>query len=354
MTSLSQLLQHQPKPLALSEYIDLCLNHPQWGYYRQRSAVGRTGDFVTAPEVSQLFGEMVGLWCVEQWQRLGQPERLNLVEFGPGRGTLMADLLRVCQKVHPLAAGLAVHLVEVNPLLIYQQQQTLADYPSVRWWSDYQLALNQLTEPTLVIANEFLDVFPVDQYLYQDGNWYYKAIDAQLQQCVLPCSELPPAVVLEQYYRLKDLTTVGGPIQIEYTPGMYQVAAAIATTLARVSGAAVMIDYGYDNDQVPIIDTVQGVRAHQYHDIFSCPGEIDITAHVNFAALSRWLQHYHQAIKVLPILTQQQFLRNLGIELRLAQLQRHNPTCDHLSLDYRRLMVDMGELFKVIIIENFS
>jgi len=322
----------------MARYMEMCLNDPEHGYYRCREPIGAAGDFVTAPEVSQMFGELIGLWCAVTWRQMGAPERINLVELGPGRGTLMQDALRALRAEPEFCRAMSLHLVETGDRLRDAQYQRLAGTPAA-----WHLSLDTVPPgPLLLIANEFFDALPVHQYEMTAEGWRERLVTflngaCQSQLATLPCALNRPG-------RPGDL--------FEQAPARNTYMADIAARLQRHGGAALIIDYGHSESVNG--DTLQAVRAHRAQSIFAAPGLVDLTSHVDFAALGRAAP----GLALHGPRCQGDFLRALGIEARAATLQRsatpeQTQEIDnalHRLLDTRQ----MGNLFKVLVVTQLG
>lgn len=317
---------NQSGPLPLSAYMALCLTHPEFGYYTTRDPIGAGGDFVTAPEVSQMFGELIGLWAVHEWQARQAPNPFTLVEFGPGHGTLMADAVRAASLRPAFIEAMQLYLCEASPHLRQKQLQKLGPVTP-----DYFEDVGQLpAQPTFIIANEFFDALPIDQYRLTDDGWQQRAITMDGEDLVyteLPAT--PPAVVEQTASR----------DWIEHSAASALVMQDICAHIKKHTGAALIIDYGYLGPLPG--DTLQAVQQHQYVSALQQPGECDLTAHVDFGTLARIA---HAAGCHAEYMTQGQFLTMLGIGARAEQLGD--------AQGMARLVNDdqMGELFKVLIV----
>ena len=322
-------------PIPVSEFMALALGHPEHGYYRRRDPLGRAGDFVTAPEISQMFGEMIGLWCVAVWHAMGEPDPLVLAELGPGRGTLMADLLRAVAVDPPFRAAVRIHLVETSPALCARQAETLAS--AAPTWHDDLATLPP--GPMITIANEFFDALPIRQFVREGGTWRERMVG--LAGDALAFATGPETAITAP-------AAEEGAI-FERGEAAAAVMGMLGARVAREGGAALLIDYGHTKT-VPG-DTLQAVAHHRYADILADPGEADLTAHVDFAALAAAAR---PAKSWRPI-TQGDFLRTLGIELRAERLMRANPDkMSALNAAVRRLIEpgEMGRLFKVLCVTH--
>ena len=312
--------------------MEICLSDPEHGYYRRREPIGAAGDFITAPEVSQMFGELIGLWCAVTWRQMGAPERINLVELGPGRGTLMQDALRAVGAEPEFCRAMSLHLVETGERLRDAQRQRLADAAAA-----WHLSLDDVPPgPLLLIANEFFDALPVHQYEMTAEGWRERLVTFRDGACRLQVAPLPCV-----------LNRPGQPGDVfEQAPARNTYMADIAARLQRHGGAALIIDYGHNESANG--DTLQAVRAHRAQSIFAEPGLADLTSHVDFAALGRAAP----GLALHGPRRQGEFLRALGIEARAATLQRSATpeqaqeidSALHRLLDTRQ----MGDLFKAL------
>ena len=347
MTALAELLRRRiaaEGPLTVAQYMEQALGHPDHGYYRHRDPLGRGGDFITAPEISQMFGELIGLWCVSQWQDLGGPDPVNLVELGPGRGTLMADGLRAAAQVPDFTAAAGLHLVETSPALRQAQSETL-DAFGPQWHEDFG---DMPAGPALVIANEFFDALPIRQFKKSSDGWHERMVAVgddglEFVQSPRPVDDPPiPTSVLD---------SPDGSIA-EVSPAGVNVMTAIAGRLARQSGAALIIDYGHVESSPG--DTLQAVRGHTYHDVLADPGEADITAHVDFASLGRAARDAGAVVHG-PV-SQGAFLEALGISARAEALMAgaSDDDAELVRAAQARLTGNegMGELFKVMAVTS--
>ncbi|MDG1738011.1 MAG: SAM-dependent methyltransferase [Paracoccaceae bacterium] len=323
-------------PITLADYMGTCLLHPQHGYYATRDPFGQSGDFITAPEISQMFGELVGLALAQNWLEQGSPARFTLAEVGPGRGTLMADILRATKGVTGFHDAAQVYLVEASETLQGIQAETLKDI-NVQWASD----VNALPDaPLWLVANEFFDALPIRQFQRADTGWCERLVHVD-EQGQLGFGLAQKSAFADLENRLED-TKLGDVVET----------CAIATAITRIiseliethGGCALFIDYG---DWHSLSDTFQAVKAHQISDPFEEPGQADLTAHVDFEALAMAGPTAYS--RVTP---QGVFLERLGIVQRaqaLAQNLSGETLESHISA-FRRLTHpdEMGTLFKVM------
>ncbi|OSQ38496.1 class I SAM-dependent methyltransferase [Thalassospira mesophila] len=337
-------------PITIADYMTEALAHPQWGYYRKQDPFGQAGDFVTAPEISQMFGELIGLWAAVTWQQMGSPSRVHLVEMGPGRGTLMADALRAVRKVPGFADALTVRFVETSPVLRTRQQTAIMEYgiPAV-WHDNFDDIPDTQNAPMIVLANEFFDALPVRQFQFTKGGWRERlvAIASETDDLCFVAGGLAPMTDALVPVTLRGTAKEGDVF--ETSSLAIAIADQMARRINRDGGAALMIDYGHAHSGFG--DTLQALRHHKFHPVLSNPGDADLTTHVDFGALSRT---FDQAdARTGAVLGQGTFLKMLGIEAR-ADLLKQSATPDQASAIEAALkrLVDadqMGTLFKVLI-----
>lgn len=328
-------------PIGVAEFMTACLHDPRAGYYATRPRLGEDGDFVTAPLVSQMFGELVGLWAVETWAGLGRPSPFRLVEVGPGDGTLMSDLLRAARLDPAFLAAADLWLVETSEPLAERQRRRLAAAPA-RW----ARALDAVPAgaPTILVANEVLDCLPADQFVRRAEGWAERVValdeEGELAFALAPpiAASLAPPLAPDPAQAVPPGTVV------EVSPAQAAFAAAVAGRVAADGGAALLIDYGGEPGWG---DTLQALQAHRKVDPLATAGEADLTVHADFAAV---LRAARAAGAEARLLTQGDFLRRLGIEQRAAALARARPDrAQTLARQLARLVDEgqMGRLFKV-------
>jgi SAM-dependent MidA family methyltransferase len=337
MTPLAQVLAARIRahgPMSLADYMAECLLHPQFGYYTTQNPFGAQGDFITAPEISQMFGELLGLSLAQAWLDQGAPDPFTLAELGPGRGTLMADMLRATKAVPGFHAAMRVVLVEASARLRAIQAQSLQGYQPM--WADsvQDLPLN----PLFLVANEFFDALPIRQFQRAGLGWRERLVGLSAEALAFGLGPVVPIAGLTD--RLAD--TAEGDI-VELCPQAPAIMAEIAARMAD-KGAALIIDYGGWRS---LGDTFQAVQAHQPVDPFAAPGQADLTAHVDFAALA---QAAHPAAHAYT--TQGTLLSALGIAQRSARLAQNLSGAalqSHLAATQRLTApAEMGTLFKVL------
>ena len=326
-------------PISVERYMALCLGHPIHGYYTTRDPFGAAGDFTTAPEISQMFGELIGLWAAEVWRLMGSPRPLALIELGPGRGTLLSDLVRATRIVPGLHEALALHLVETSPALRARQQETLAAAPVPAFW--HRTFAKVPTGPAIVIANEFFDALPIRQFVRGEDGWRERLIGVGKDERLVfglaaePEPQLPP----------------GGAVGdvLEWPVGALRLIDEVAERVVAQGGAALIIDYGHVGPALG--DTMQAVQRHAFTDPLANPGDADLTAHVDFAKLAA--QARARGAAVHGPVSQRAFLTALGIETRAQALGRAGPgRSAEVAAALQRLTgegpSEMGALFKVM------
>jgi SAM-dependent MidA family methyltransferase len=311
-------------PMPVAEYVRACLQDPVHGYYRSRPAIGAAGDFTTAPEISQIFGELIGLWCVVAWQQMGSPRPVHLVELGPGRGTLMRDALRAARVVPAFLDAVQVTLMEPNATLRLVQQATLAASTVPLGWRTELGPADLAGAPVLFIANEYLDVLAPSQLVMQGGAWTQRMVTLDA------AGHLVFADHGEVRERWTDWGALRGPL----------------TSAEPVAG--LMLDYGHERSAPG--DTLQAVRDHAYEHPLTSPGEADLTCQVDFEQLGAFLAGL-PGIAVDGPVTQTEFLGRLGILERASLLMAANPRqAAAIEASVARLMAPngMGGRFKAI------
>ena len=323
--------------MTVAAFMEEALFHPRFGYYATRDPLGARGDFVTAPEVSQTFGELIGLWCADLWRRIGAPGELRLVELGPGRGTMMADALRAARLVPGFGAAARLHLVERGALLRAAQDRALGQF-APQWHDD----LDDVPDgPMILLANEFLDALPVRQFVRQDGAWHERLVGLDRAGALRFVLDAAPATV-------EAPKGAGDGAVREIRPAATALARTIAARLRRAGGAALVIDYGYAPSACG--DTLQAMRRHRRHDVLSHPGEADLTAQVDFAAVADAAAA--AGARAWGPVPQGAFLLSLGLEARAEKLiaQASDEAALLVRSGCRRLVdpAEMGTLFKAL------
>jgi NADH dehydrogenase [ubiquinone] 1 alpha subcomplex assembly factor 7 len=335
-------------PMPVWRYMELCLTHPNYGYYISRDPLGREGDFTTAPEVSQMFGELLGLWVGSVWKAIGSPSLLRLIELGPGRGTLMADALRALRVLPPLYQALSIHLVEINPVLRETQKAALSGV-RIHAWHD---SLDQVPNgPAVILANEYFDVLPIHQAVKRETGWHERTVEIDdggklafgFADEPMPRFEvlLPPLV---------RAAPIGAVFEWRSDTEIMK----IATRVRDQRGAALIIDYGHVRSDAG--DTFQAIARHSFADPLKNPGQADVTAHVDFQALARAAEDL--GARVHGPVSQGDFLKWIGIETRAVTLMAKASleVSEDISSALKRLTGDgrgaMGSMFKVLAVSE--
>jgi NADH dehydrogenase [ubiquinone] 1 alpha subcomplex assembly factor 7 len=327
-------------PISVAQYMILALHDPESGYYATHDPFGSKGDFVTAPEISQMFGELLGAWCAQVWADQGRPKNTRLVELGPGRGTLMADALRALKRAPKFLDDVEVVLVEASPTLRDLQREKLKDSGArIRWTAHFDVQ----DAPVLVLANEFFDALPVRQYVKTARGWCERMVvvkegklDFALAPLAAPTASIPASRAGAPeggFYETSSATTALGE--------------EIARGIANHGGAALILDYGYN--EIGFGETLQAVGAHRFVAPLDEPGRYDLSAHVDFTALRDAARHGGAA--VFGPVRQGQFLARLGIAARAEALAKANPAqSDQVSTALARLTApgQMGKLFQAM------
>ena len=344
MTPLEKIIREhidQTGPIRLDRFMEFCLTHPDYGYYSQANAIGgasNSGDFITAPEVSQMFGEMLAVWIMSTWQALGQPERLGLIELGPGRGTMLADILSALKNQPALMSGLQLHVLDSNPT---RWREKLSNHAV-----NHITRLDQLQTdvPLIAIGNEFFDALPVRQFVRigegAEAQWGETHIYADAENLGL-CQTITalPAILDDDISASLEI--------VEHCAMAGFFVDILASTLRQNRGAALFLDYGYHHQ--PGQSTLQAVRGHEKVDPLSEPGRTDLTSLVNFGMLQAAARA--SGCQVSDITNQGDFLRALGIDQRSVDLARANPDrAAEIGRQLHQLTADeeMGVLFKAL------
>jgi len=332
-------------PMPVRQFMTLCLTHPDHGYYTTRDPLGAGGDFITSPEISQVFGELVGLWAAAAWQGMGSPENVRLVELGPGRGTMMIDALRAAKAVPAFRSAIVVHMVEISPPLERLQRQALitTDVP-VSW----HRTLDDVAEgPLIIVANEFIDTLPVHQAVMCADGWHERVIKLNEHGELRFSADRDPIPLFDDFLPAEMRAAKIGEI-FEWRSD--NTAREIAQRVVQAGGVALLIDYGHGRSAIG--DTLQAASGHGFADPLLLPGAVDLTAHIDFQALAQAAEA--MGARVHGPATQALFLRRLGIAHRAAALKarapRHHASTIDAALD--RLTNEepagMGQLNKAI------
>ncbi|GAA4118293.1 class I SAM-dependent methyltransferase [Aminobacter aganoensis] len=332
-------------PIAVADYMALCLFDPADGYYTTRQPFGAAGDFTTAPEISQMFGELVAVWLYAAWQAAGSPQDAVLAEIGPGRGTLMKDMLRVLHRLDP-AFTTDVAMIETSPQLQDVQKQTLAASGANIAWHDSVATLPRA--PLFIVGNELFDAIPTRQFVRTGAAWHERVVgtaeDGQLAFVAGPAT-------IEAALLPKNAGKAPEGAIFEFAPARTATMEAIAERIAASGGAGLFFDYGHLEPGIG--DTLQALREHKYDDVLAHPGEADLTSHVDFAALAAAARLHgldaHMA-------TQGEFLLALGLLERAGRLgaSADEAARERIGGEVERLAGPdaMGTLFKVLAVAS--
>ena len=329
-------------PVSVDAFMAMALHDPTTGYYARRRPIGAAGDFTTAPEISQIFGECVGLWCALAWDQIGRPDPVALAELGPGRGVLAADLLRAAAVVPAFRRSLRLYLVEASPLLRAEQERRLAGAEPI--WLDRP---DQLPPgPLLVVANEFLDALPIRQLVRTEGGWAERLV-APDGTGHLTFAEGPPSVAAALLVPERHRRSPTGAL-VEFCPAALALAAFLGRRFSREPGAALFIDYG--DSEKPPGSTLRAVRRHRPAAVLSRPGTADLSADVDFTAIAAAACAAGAAVHG-PV-AQGPFLAALGAVARCAMLRARASPAQRRALAHglRRLLdpAAMGQRWKAM------
>ena len=337
-------------PMPVWRYMELCLTHPSHGYYISRDPLGREGDFTTSPEVSQMFGELLGLWVASVWKAMGSPSLLRLIELGPGRGTMMADALRALRVLPPLYQALSIHLVEINPALREKQKAALSGVRIIAWHDSLDQVPNG---PAVILANEYFDVLPIHQAVKRETGWHERTVeidDGGKLAFGFAAEPMPRFEVLLP--PLVRAAPVGAVFEWRSDTEIMK----IATRVRDQAGAALIIDYGHVRSDAG--DTFQAIARHSFADPLKNPGLADVTAHVDFQALARAAEDI--GARVHGPVPQGDFLKSIGIETRAVTLmaKASHEVSEDISSALKRLTDSgrggMGSMFKVLAVSQPS
>jgi NADH dehydrogenase [ubiquinone] 1 alpha subcomplex assembly factor 7 len=331
-------------PIALARYVEICRYDPQHGYYRTRAVIGSKGDFITAPEISQVFGELVGLWCAVVWQSIGSPKPFYLVELGPGRGTMLSDALRAARVVSEFLGSVLVQLIEVSATMKAIQRAALLSAPAPVVWHD---RLSHVPDgAAIVVANEFLDTLPVAQWVKTASGWRERGVglDEQGGLSFVALEKLATGAAFARWSNLR----VGDIVERQsFGPLLSE----LERRARRASQAALFIDYGHT--QTRPSDTLEAVRNHRHEHPLSSPGEADLTHQVDFESLASEARSI--GLSVDGPITQAELLGALGIAERASRLIEANPAmANAIEMSVQRLMAPagMGTRFKALAVRS--
>ncbi|MFN7038883.1 MAG: class I SAM-dependent methyltransferase [Alphaproteobacteria bacterium] len=336
--------------ISIARFMEEVISNDQYGYYNNNDTIGELGDFITSPEISQLFGEMIGLWCADVWYKLNCPKEFILVELGPGKGTLIDDLLRSTKNIPGFHNAIQIHLVEISANLRERQEEILSKYNIPKYWHK---SIKNLPDnlPSIYIANEFFDALPINQYIKLKDDWFeitisLNEIDEELCFVYMPVMDKVKTDLENDYDHLTHNSIV------EISSKSIEIIKTIGDNIVKNNGAALIIDYGYTDpysERKATSSTLQAIKNHKFHPILKDIGKADISAHVDFYTLA-------EAVKVKSInpqiTTQGKFLTDIGINIRanllLEKADIINKKNIYLALDRLTSPNKMGNLFKVL------
>ncbi|KAF8408047.1 hypothetical protein HHK36_007187 [Tetracentron sinense] len=356
---LKGIIKFRGGPISIAEYMEEVLTNPKAGFYINRDVFGADGDFITSPEVSQMFGEMVGVWAMCLWEQMGQPDKVNLVELGPGRGTLMADLLRGASKFEKFTKSLHIHMVECSPTLQKLQRHNLrcADEDTngsdvdqsiisnlagtpVSWHATLEQVPSGL--PTIIVGHEFYDALPVHQFQRASRGWCEKMVDVAEDssfRLVLSLQPTPATLYLMKRCKWDATEEITKLDHIEVCPKAIELTHTIAKRISSDGGGALIIDYGLNGI---VTDSLQAIRKHKFVDILDNPGSADLSAYVDFASIRHSAEEASVDVSVHGPITQSQFLGSLGINFRIEALLQNctDEQAESLRAGYWQLVGD--------------
>ncbi|MDG7055543.1 MAG: SAM-dependent methyltransferase [Wolbachia endosymbiont of Menacanthus eurysternus] len=402
LTYIHKLIDKNQGSISISDFMNAALYHKEYGYYMSKLPLGKDGDFITAPEISQLFGEIIAVWVMHTWEKLGKPSKFSLVELGPGKGTLIHDIIRVTRKYFD---SVSIHLVEISPALQEIQKEKLKGL-DINWHENIDSLPEQ---PTIFLANEFFDALPIDQFVYRNGEWYENRVTKQVNGVLPEVADTgiqekdPGAPFLSSQYPFlitqvadtgvqkkdpsapslssqcvtlgsrekDDVTQIADtgiqkkelcvPVSatqvtnrklfdgavVEVCPVGIEILKRLEEKIYNNKGAALIIDYGYVYPEYK--STLQSVKQHKYANFLENVGNSDITALVNFQALIDSLEYVD-----CEILTQREFLYLFGIKERTQALMKNasDEQKNRIFDEFLRLTENMGTLFKAMLIHH--
>ena len=336
--------------ITIENFITEALYNPYYGYYHYKNPFGKSGDFITSPEISQIFGELIGIWISLVWYRMDCPRKIDLIEFGPGKATLMLDALRTIKKIKNLWSAVTVRFIETSPLLSAEQYKVMKKYNiPVFWYETFQEIPKDTNIPLIVIGNEFLDALPIRQFLYYKNTWTERMVGLNKNNS-LHFINSPKISISDLNLIPDDLKKIVQKDDIfEISPKALQIVNQICCRLNQSNGVALFIDYGYLFNRFG--NTLQAIRKHRFCPILSYPGQADISAHVNFSPIIDCITQ--NGTNISSLMNQNTFLKLLGIYERAENLKINATPKQNNDIDSSvKRLVDpnyMGELFKVLI-----
>ena len=335
--------------ITVADFMKTAMYHDIEGYYITQNPLGINGDFITAPEISQLFGEMIGVYSANAWFNLGKPDKFNLIELGPGKATLIQDLLRATKHVEGFHQAMQIHLVDTNKYLVEVQKEALKVNNVI--WHNNIFSLPE-DAPTIIIANEFFDCLPINQFIKEKGQWLERAIKLNQETQEFYFTKIKTDNFIENHPN-----SVDGSI-VEICNPAKEIMRYLSKLIKKVKGCFLIIDYGYDYNPLTRVsygETIQALKSHKFQSIFRNIGKADLTAHVDFFALKYIASE--EKCNIYGTITQKDFLQQLGINTRYETLKRKATPSQKLEIDLglNRLLDDkqMGSLFKVMEVTSY-
>lgn len=336
-------------PISVSTFINEALFNPKYGYYTNENPFGVKGDFITAPEISQVFGELIASYLISLWQNNYQETQINLVEMGAGRGVLMQDFLKISSKIPNFMEKTTINIIEISPKLQKIQKNTLKNYKNIKWWSNFDdFYQNNQKKPIFFIANELFDCFAIDQFVKIDDFWVEKLVNLDQKNALNFVFSGKNEKINEKINKLTNNLGKNGDI-FEYSKSGEDFMSQLSKAIKKTRGIAIIIDYGYVQNNFK--DSLQAVKKHKFSNILENIGKSDITSLVNFKKLEEIARNNQLESWIV---TQKEFLESLGIEIRRQKLlaNKTEKEQDLINSSINRLIdkKEMGELFKVLII----
>jgi SAM-dependent MidA family methyltransferase len=346
LTYIHKLIDKNQGSISISDFMNAALYHKEYGYYMSKLSLGKDGDFITAPEISQLFGEIIAVWVMHTWEKLEKPSKFSLVELGPGKGTLIHDIIRVTRKYNDFFDSVSIHLVEISPALQEIQKEKLKGL-DISWHENIDSLPKR---PTIFLANEFFDALPIDQFVYRNGEWYENRVTKQdngvLSKVADTGIQKKESCVPVSATQMTNRKLFDGAV-VEVCPAGIEILKRLEEKIYNNKGAALIIDYGYVYPEYK--STLQSVKQHKYANFLENVGNSDITALVNFQALRDSLEYLD-----CEILTQREFLYLFGIKERTQALMKNasDEQKNRIFGEFLRLTENMGTLFKAMLIHH--
>ncbi|MFK8039771.1 MAG: class I SAM-dependent methyltransferase [Rickettsiaceae bacterium] len=342
--------------ITIDQLIKEALSINRNSYYKTKKDIGSDGDFITSPEISQLFGEVIGIWCIDQWQKLGSPNQCNIVELGPGNGVLMRDALKSIKLKPDFYNNVSVQLFDINPHFKAVQKRNLSQFDlDITWIDDISQMKNT---PTILIANEFFDALPIKQYIKVKEKWYEVIVKIEPFDSKIRFDKIELTSKQLQAQLLHEHVNAQDGAVIEESIESMNIIRLISDQIKKYTGSALIIDYGYDikplqRTKLQYNGTLQAMQDHQYIPILDSLGIADLSAHVDFGALKKIASAHF--VNVVGVIEQSKFLIDHGILLRLNSMDLDLQTKYLLQKQVDRLINpnEMGKLFKVLIFSSY-